>query len=197
MGSKTAKTPGIPADLATFEGEEDAPKMEMAALPTGDPMPIPGMVAPAAPVFVLPELTPRHFYEVFPHMAPKAAGPKSPGVFLNADGSIYTPRQRKGGQFAAHRIQIQHKWEPTRVRTIVVPVNTMADDYGVAEYEQVSERTEVIFDFEDQMQNCLEAFGRSGKSDPLSRGLSRMGLASAYDDPATTPGLQGQRFAQV
>lgn len=199
-----------PAELETLEGgpavavaemaaPAAGPKMEMATMPGGAiklPEPVavaapegtPGIFAPA-PVATLPPIEKKHFYKVWPHMQPRPAGPSAPGVLLNPDNTVYQPRQREGGQFSVLRLEFGNMWTPDAPpREAVLPLCTEEGDYGKREGEIIRSRTEVIFDFQDQMLACLKAFGK--KPDPLADNMVRnlraqgfMGPVQQYDAP--------------
>lgn len=181
-----------PAPSLTVEGAQalaaevaDVPKMEMA---TVSQLP-PGMIPPPATVFHLPEPDKKHFYEVFPDMAPKAVEGTCPTVWVNADGTPYVPRQRRGGQFSAMVVEIANRWRKDLKRVIVVPMHTNPDEYKVKEYEVINKRVEAIFDFESDLIECMKAFGITA-GDPLRAKLEAKGFKGAYDEPSTTPGMR-------
>lgn len=180
---------------STSSGPATTPAAAAAAmgkqLRSAPPTLAPGQLPPAATVFQMPGLKQKSYFECFPEMAPIPAGPESPGVWLHRSGQPYTPRQRRGGQFAALMLIITNNYRRDVVRREVVPANTLEDDYPYnKDYEVVTERIEVICDFEDERDALLEAFGRvSRRTDPLAARMRQKGFGD-YDNEQTTPGMQ-------
>lgn len=132
------------------------------ATPPANPLrpQVPGVIpSRVAERFHMPAVKQLHYSAVFPDAVPQAHE-TAPGVFVNPDGSPFTPREITGGQFAAILLRIRGKFGGP-IREVGVPLSTQPQDYPVKPHERVTERIEVVFDFEDEMQEFLAQFGNS------------------------------------
>lgn len=192
---KPTAVQGAPEELTGPEPETlDEHEAQVATLATPAPgmmTAAPGTLVPAiAPQFNLPAIVQRHVSEAFPDAMPRPLL-HNIGVWVWPDGEVYTPRERRGGQFSFLVVDVKNVvTDKTRRIPMTLAKKDDVDGYGLRGMERVEARTEVVCDFEDHMIKFLKAFGDEYAGDPLGRRMAAKGLR--YDD-SPTPGLMGPR----
>lgn len=189
-------TPSAAAPAADPSAQGAAPAAHAPEPKPANPLrpPVPGVIPNrAARRFHLPPIRQQHYSVVFPESVPQPLQ-SSPGVFVNPDGTPFMPKEIKGGQFGALLLKVQGRYGGP-VREIGLPLCTAEQQYPIKDFERVVERTEVIFDFEEDMQAFL-AQHKASNADPLAAQFARGGNGVGrgvvdprlYDAEETTAG---------
>lgn len=121
----------------------------------------PVKLAPAKPAIRrdMPDVQTVHATQVFPHIADNLDP---------ATGEAKPPRERTGGQFSCRLLVLCNRFDPSRVQRLAVPTAMPPSDWPIPRHMRICDpkfhpgdpchgNYEVIFDFQDEMLDCLRA----------------------------------------